>query len=135
MYSGEFQLTRLMRGVTMLSALQAIPLSEFQLTRLMRGVTRTVALSAVGCCKFQLTRLMRGVTSSNTSTTDSKQISTHTPHARRDSRRCRKSLTLRISTHTPHARRDASPLHGLRARTFQLTRLMRGVTACVGLAW
>ena len=57
----EFQLTRLMRGVTLLR----IPLlklrTTFQLTRLMRGVT--LNFRGFGfTSRFQLTRLMRGVT-------------------------------------------------------------------------
>ena len=38
------------------------------------------------------------------------EISTHTPHARRDYNTVTFALSLNISTHTPHARRD-SPLH------------------------
>ena len=58
--SVQFQLTRLMRGVTV-CALSIIMLLSFQLTRLMRGVTGAFAFSKMGK-QFQLTRLMRGVT-------------------------------------------------------------------------
>ena len=57
---------------------------------------------------FQLTRLMRGVTPKRASTL---------------------SLNFCISTHTPHARRDTR--FGIKLSfycQFQLTRLMRGVT-------
>ena len=37
-------------------------------------------------------------------------ISTHTPHARRDSGRNVVEPILRISTHTPHARRDVDTM-------------------------
>ena len=59
------------------------PLNIFQLTRLMRGVTidRTVFSSQ---SEFQLTRLMRGVTEIDSISGRIAQISTHTPHARRD---------------------------------------------------
>ena len=60
------------------------------------------------------------------------RISTHTPHARRDIRIVHGFFTIKISTHTPHARRDFH-LQGNRLflSKFQLTRLMRGVTAVV----
>ena len=60
-YRQEFQLTRLMRGVTPLSRAVRLETSLFQLTRLMRGVTSSAA--GFACFNiFQLTRLMRGVT-------------------------------------------------------------------------
>ena len=79
-------------------------------------------------------------------------ISTHTPHARRDSKQYRftdipelfqltrlmRGVTTDgaqghantpISTHTPHARRDGGfPYFDTLVASFQLTRLMRGVT-------
>ena len=56
---------------------------------------------------FQLTRLMRGVTKAYDI----------------------KCSVVNISTHTPHARRDLRLLiRGSIALLFQLTRLMRGVT-------
>ena len=43
--------------------------------------------------------------------------------------------TPAISTHTPHARRDVLDLQtDAEIRIFQLTRLMRGVTQCDGIA-
>ena len=49
----------------------------------MRGVTWTV-LQAQRHSLFQLTRLMRGVTQINVANLTVDNISTHTPHARRD---------------------------------------------------
>ena len=57
---------------------------QFQLTRLMRGVTPTSFLSPRSALIFQLTRLMRGVTFIVCNGTEQIEISTHTPHARRD---------------------------------------------------
>ena len=57
----EFQLTRLMRGVTRGGGAELEERREFQLTRLMRGVT-AIPLSMMCGSAFQLTRLMRGVT-------------------------------------------------------------------------
>ena len=85
-----------------------------------------------GTCRFQLTRLMRGVTNSVLVYMLTVEISTHTPHARHDliSHSCIKHIP--ISTHTPHARRDSHFLCELRVcPSFQLTRLMRGVTMCL----
>ena len=56
---------------------------EFQLTRLMRGVTVHKPIYD-GNNKFQLTRLMRGVTYSSLLNSPFFIVSTHTPHARRD---------------------------------------------------
>ena len=102
----KFQLTRLMRGVTLLcshlpagqtristhtpharrdavsSAALALT-SKFQLTRLMRGVTASASGHYI-FIRFQLTRLMRGVTERLTFESAPARISTHTPHARRD---------------------------------------------------
>ena len=76
----------------------------------MRGVTSEISRHLLGTRRFQLTRLMRGVTIF---------IS-------------RKMLCNNISTHTPHARRDAGYFHnGKPESKFQLTRLMRGVTGVV----
>ena len=96
---------------------------------------------------------MRGVTFECGRVWLLQNISTHTPHARRDLPLAfRVEWNIRISTHTPHARRDClrSPLaivlkyfnshasceawpfrngFSLRALQFQLTRLMRGVTS------
>ena len=57
----------------------------FQLTRLMRGVTAVNNAVHVGISQFQLTRLMRGVTLALGAADIDGNISTHTPHARRDS--------------------------------------------------
>ena len=79
---------------------------------------------------FQLTRLMRGVTTGTAARRSDRSISTHTPHARRDTSDFKvKQQQPYISTHTPHARRDYSigAIWSLQ-RAFQLTRLMRGVT-------
>ena len=57
------------------------------------------------------------------------EISTHTPHARRDAIQTVIDCIGVISTHTPHARRDLRwELASFRSMKFQLTRLMRGVT-------
>ena len=95
----------------------------------MRGVTEQRALALAFVYKFQLTRLMRGVTTGCSMCGFGIQISTHTPHARRDdstknSMCCQSKFQLtrlmrgvtntllipshipEISTHTPHARRD-----------------------------
>ena len=58
---------------------------------------------------FQLTRLMRGVTFIVLSCFTLIDISTHTPHARRDPEPSQfRIVSVRISTHTPHARRDGN---------------------------
>ena len=75
-----------MRGVTGQFITNA-PRYSFQLTRLMRGVTWDYALQ-VQAEAFQLTRLMRGVTVRFDESCDVVCISTHTPHARRDSVKC-----------------------------------------------
>ena len=103
-----FQLTRLMRGVTICTWASVSSALLFQLTRLMRGVTSDMQSENGEWFKFQLTRLMRGVTDVRTGAKWYGDISTHTPHARRD----------RIYLETLE-----------KAVKFQLTRLMRGVTA------
>ena len=50
---------------------------------------------------------MRGVTISLLNDLLLEDISTHTPHARRDQNGWLNANDIRISTHTPHARRDA----------------------------
>ena len=102
---------------------------KFQLTRLMRGVTSRLYRRKQKC-QFQLTRLMRGVTFINNLFRSIIFISTHTPHARRDfAFSAIFGPTRFISTHTPHARRDGFIAASIIIRkTFQLTRLMRGVT-------
>ena len=72
---------------------------------------------------------MRGVTLGAVDYMFTDDISTHTPHARRDFIFQVKNLLTIISTHTPHARRDRVVFQlELSGVTFQLTRLMRGVT-------
>ena len=73
----------------------------------MRGATR-----AGGCPEnpegFQLTRPMRGATGVTPQTIRDRIISTHTPHAGRDSGAYSYRMSQQISTHTPHAGRDAT---------------------------
>ena len=64
---------------------------------------------ALECCyhgRFLLTRLMRGATTSAYIQTRLTVISTHAPHARRDTAFHRFLMECQISTHAPHARRD-----------------------------
>ena len=49
---------------------------------------------------------MRGVTQYTGLKDKNGRISTHTPHARRDSETALSYIGYIISTHTPHARRD-----------------------------
>ena len=72
----------------------------------MRGVTPPHIYANISA-QFQLTRLMRGVTFDPLRNFDKTEISTHTPHARRDGLWfVFSSENHVISTHTPHARRD-----------------------------
>ena len=73
---------------------------------------------------------MRGVTYSFQKSKKGEFISTHTPHARRDTvQAAPPKLFHVISTHTPHARRDMCQCDkNHEIELFQLTRLMRGVT-------
>ena len=72
---------------------------------------------------------MRGVTGGTLKLGSNLNISTHTPHARRDSTPPQIPVLTAISTHTPHARRDGIIFAGIiNITVFQLTRLMRGVT-------
>ena len=73
---------------------------------------------------------MRGVTIYMNRVYNHEKISTHTPHARRDHvNSLYPSVMHDISTHTPHARRDHVFSEFFKINvTFQLTRLMRGVT-------
>ena len=114
-------------------AVRELPMMSisFQLTRLMRGVTAT-SIGLARRVRFQLTRLMRGVTKGVVYWVSLREISTHTPHARRDIATEVLSFVSDISTHTPHARRDLHDLPALRRSClFQLTRLMRGVTKII----
>ena len=94
-----------MRGVTV-SVVLLSDSNLFQLTRLMRGVT-----TAIPYCPAQTeisthTPHARRDFSEYIKTDDFKTISTHTPHARRDKSCFCHSVKIAISTHTPHARRD-----------------------------
>ena len=101
----EFQLTRLMRGVTnrKYNGTFAIDISThtpharrdtanlIALTRLTISTHTpharrdgTYDTTSVTTFAFQLTRLMRGVTLNVSSVSETITISTHTPHARRD---------------------------------------------------
>ena len=71
----------------------------------MRGVTHFFGNFGLAHL-FQLTRLMRGVTPESAKKITGSEISTHTPHARRDEEKARALREQIISTHTPHARRD-----------------------------
>ena len=99
---------------------------------------------------FLLTRLIRGVTLAGHTADSFLQISTHTPHTRRDAERLTHIEDGIISTHTPHTRRDGYDPAKITAkcisthtphtrrdeilhqkgilRKFLLTRLIRGVT-------
>ena len=72
-----------MRGVTSDMQSENGEWFKFQLTRLMRGVT-IIQSNVAAHFRFQLTRLMRGVTDVRTGAKWYGDISTHTPHARRD---------------------------------------------------
>ena len=78
----KFQLTRLMRGVTVRNAgkLSRMRISTHTPHARRDETPKNTMLFA----KFQLTRLMRGVTSGGNAYENVKEISTHTPHARRD---------------------------------------------------
>ena len=95
----------------------------------MRGVTSFLDTMST-TFGFLLTRLMRGVTLTPLSEPAFGKISTHTPHARRDSIFPSDIVAnKKISTHTPHARRDlALFVFQICHISFLLTRLMRGVT-------
>ena len=79
----EFQLTRLMRGVTRASSCFRLPFIISTHTPHARRDTTTQTVRQYRA-EFQLTRLMRGVTRDLIATIDYVAISTHTPHARRD---------------------------------------------------
>ena len=63
-------------------------------------------------------------------------ISTHTPHTRRDIHDLFKQRRFWISTHTPHTRRDFQTVRPLFSfPQFLLTRLIRGVTGFTFFFW
>ena len=55
---------------------------------------------------FLLTRPMRDVTTTGLNVSGLTTVSTHTPHAGRDSATVYVSNAYHVSTHTPHAGRD-----------------------------
>ena len=125
---GLFQLTRLMRGVTMIGGHSGGTVTHFNSHASCEAwpVEKQMQQTAT---RFQLTRLMRGVTQKTMKIAREQQISTHTPHARRDRRRlCQGMGTKDFNSHASCeawlGRTRKLVLH----IRFQLTRLMRGVT-------
>ena len=95
----------------------------------MRGVTES-SKGRAAAAEFLLTRLMRGVTNKALLLQWYASISTHTPHARRDSLNllsfeCRDRFLL---TRLMRGVTDAPSDTPLFYNAFLLTRLMRGVT-------
>ena len=82
------------------------PEQAFLLTRLSQGVTPPPQSPVHRLWKFLLTRLSQGVTKRGNNAEVRRDISTHTPLARRDLRPGLTSNKIPISTHTPLARRD-----------------------------
>ena len=79
----RFQLTRLMRGVTVVIMKMYYPIFISTHTpHARRDLLRSTLDRSHNL--FQLTRLMRGVTECTGAALPNFQISTHTPHARRD---------------------------------------------------
>ena len=151
----EFQLTRLMRGVTF-QPLNSISANLFQLTRLMRGVTEKYikereyleyfnshasceAWRKVGYTEVQINDFNSHASCEawQIKMEQGKLWRNHfNSHASCEAwRPCQRSAfySLGISTHTPHARRDFGFdfLKFINCK-FQLTRLMRGVTSLAG---
>ena len=77
----------------------------FQSTLLMRGETCTEK-DCEYCPIFQSTLLMRGETNVSMTYFIIKEISIHSPHARRDHQHQFQVIFQLISIHSPHARRD-----------------------------
>ena len=101
---------------------------RFQLTRPLRGVT-LLKVWTMSPTTFQLTRPLRGVTVLLLIISAYLQISTHTPLAGRDGCFFMRRKKLPISTHTPLAGRDIAPSAvPMMPVVFQLTRPLRGVT-------
>ena len=94
----------------------------------MRGVT-VERFKIEPTLLFQLTRLMRGVTETSVEARQQMQISTHTPHARRDGKSFCKNF-LQFQFQLTRLMRGVTVGSILKRSTvsFQLTRLMRGVT-------
>ena len=125
--SAKFLLTRLLRGATGAvlrpAAGHAIsthtPLARRDIDRISIRSIRNDFYSHAPCGArpmekqtpatqhiFLLTRPMRGATRQGPYTLSQPMISTHTPHAGRDSFSCCNFKLFVISTHTPHAGRD-----------------------------
>ena len=103
----KFQLTRPMRGATENRPGRRRP-GQFQLTRPMRGATAARGGGGLFRPRFQLTRPMRGATwGANPNRAAAAEISTHTPHAGRNTMKMKTMIDLKL---------------------FQLTRPMRGAT-------
>ena len=107
---------------------------EFLLTRLMRGVTTASSPITSSTVLFLLTRLMRGVTAATQARQWFLQISTHTPHARRDciiAQACMEKWEFLLT----RLMRGVTRRSFLKSTIilFLLTRLMRGVTFAVNL--
>ena len=78
---------------------------------------------------FQLTRLMRGVTEVKDRIKHAFKISTHTPHARRDGSSSGRPLSNpNFNSHASCEAWRRCFVWSCGTQTFQLTRLMRGVT-------
>ena len=74
---------------------------------------------------------MRGVTGESDQAEPTEEISTHTPHARRDDICCAfafRQTAFQLTRLMRGVTKDKNP-HVHKFRKFQLTRLMRGVTA------
>ena len=125
----QFLLTRPMRGATRSGSLDVCHNRPFLLTRPMRGATgnnqksagrvknfyshapcgarHNSILNVIIAHRFLLTRPMRGATTTTSDASLQLLISTHTPHAGRDSFDAAELIPFfYISTHTPHAGRD-----------------------------
>ena len=101
----KFQLTRLMRGVTVIFQLfhDIIAISTHTPhARRDQPYEYGHPYTKISTHTPHARRDVSGCSFKNSSN----HISTHTPHARRDGEKYRPSKAQRISTHTPHARRD-----------------------------
>ena len=98
----------------------------------MRGVTSSSFAIVLVMLVFQLTRLMRGVTANVPLISPKGDISTHTPHARRDRSFNSDFLMMNVFQLTRLLRGVTALLsNNSCCPEFQLTRLMRGVTAAI----
>ena len=100
----------------------------FLLTRPMRGATLSI-FSFSPDIKFLLTRPMRGATIKNRLFAKISKISTHTPHAGRDTdRNCHICALLRFLLTRPMRGATKVKIIHHRSNKFLLTRPMRGAT-------